>query len=137
MTTSTQQPILPRIGVGAVILDDDRRILLVLRNRHPEAGTWSIPGGKVEPYETLEQAVIREIKEEVNLDVEIDRLLCTAETVSPETEEHWVSILYVVRIVGGTVQNREPDALRDVQWFSLDALPENLACFTVPVFEVL
>lgn len=133
----TKQSGLPRLGVGAVILDDENRILLILRKRHPEAGTWSIPGGKVEPYETLERAVVREIKEEVDLDVEIDRLLCTAETVAPETEEHWVSILYVVRVTGGTATNREPVALGDLQWFPLDKLPENLACFTIPAIEAL
>jgi ADP-ribose pyrophosphatase YjhB (NUDIX family) len=134
---TTQPTGLPRVGIGAVILDDQNRILLVLRKRHPEAGTWSIPGGKVEPYESLESAVLREIKEEVNLDVEIDRLLCTAETIAPETGEHWVSILYTVRVTGGTAMNREPDALGDLQWFPLDRLPENLACFTVPAIEAL
>ncbi|HZG83069.1 MAG TPA: NUDIX domain-containing protein, partial [Brevibacillus sp.] len=61
--------VLPRLGVGAVIKNDQNEILLVLRNRNPEKGTWSIPGGKVDPYENLEDCVIREIKEEVNLEV--------------------------------------------------------------------
>lgn len=45
---------IPRLGVGAVILNSRNEILLVLRNRNPEKGTWSIPGGKVDPYEQLE-----------------------------------------------------------------------------------
>ncbi|WP_419761093.1 NUDIX domain-containing protein [Brevibacillus brevis] len=49
-----------------------------------EKNTWSIPGGKVDPYEQLETSVVREIKEEVNLDVEVKFLLCTAETPKPE-----------------------------------------------------
>lgn len=76
----------PRIGVGAVILNERNEVLLVWRNRQPEQYTWSIPGGKVDPYESVETAVIREIKEEVDLDIAIDKLLCTAETIQPEQQ---------------------------------------------------
>ncbi|CAM5796505.1 MULTISPECIES: NUDIX domain-containing protein [Brevibacillus] len=132
----TQQA--PRIGVGAVILDSDNRLLLVYRNREPEKGTWSIPGGKVDPYEPLEQTVVREIREEVDLDVQVERLLCMAETIRPERGEHWISAIYVTRIVSGEARNREEGgAIGAIGWFALDELPENLACFTVPAVEKL
>lgn len=76
------------IGVRAVVLNDKNEILLALRWKDPEANKWSIPGGKVELFETLEAATIREVKEEVNLDIEIDKLLCTAETIEKSTCEH-------------------------------------------------
>lgn len=132
----TQQA--PRIGVGAVILDSDNRLLLVYRNREPEKGTWSIPGGKVDPYEPLEQTVVREIREEVDLDVQVERLLCMAETIRPERGEHWISAIYVTRIVSAEARNREEGgAIGAIGWFALDELPENLACFTVPAVEKL
>ncbi len=128
----------PRLGVGAVILNNRDEILLVLRNRNPEKGTWSIPGGKVDPYEEMETSVIREVKEEVNLDVEIKELLCTAETIRPENEEHWVSVIYEVMIMSGEACNREEGgAIGDMRWFPLNELPPNLACFTVPAIEQL
>lgn len=77
-------PEVPRLGVGAVILNEQGEILLVRRNREPEKDTWSIPGGKVDLYETMESCVVREIKEEVDLDVEVKGLLCTAELIEPE-----------------------------------------------------
>lgn len=135
MSATTQ---IPRLGVGAVILNEQQEILLVLRNRNPEKGTWSIPGGKVDPYEKLEDCVAREIKEEVNLDIEVKGLLCMAETIRPEDLEHWVSIIYETVIKGGEACNMEPDgAIGDVRWFSLHQLPANLACFTIPAIEQL
>ncbi|KLH99462.1 DNA mismatch repair protein MutT [Brevibacillus formosus] len=129
---------IPRLGVGAVILNDKNEILLVLRNRDPEKNMWSIPGGKVDPYEQLETSVIREIKEEVNLDVKVKALLCTAETIRPESAEHWVSVIYEVTILSGEARNlEEGGAIGDMRWYSLDALPSNLACFAVPAIEHL
>ncbi|MBD0862302.1 NUDIX domain-containing protein [Gordonia sp. zg691] len=55
------------LAVGAVIRDDGGRFLLVQRAHDPQAGRWTLPGGKVEPSETLEQAVIREIAEETGI----------------------------------------------------------------------
>jgi ADP-ribose pyrophosphatase YjhB (NUDIX family) len=57
-------------AVGAVVHDPQGRLLLVLRGREPAAGVWSIPGGKVEPGESREAAVRREVLEETGLHVE-------------------------------------------------------------------
>lgn len=128
----------PRIGVGAVIVNEQEEILLVLRNRDPEKGTWSIPGGKVDLYEKLEDTVVREIKEEVDLEIAVKGLLCTAETIRPDRNEHWISVIYQASIVDGVARNMEEGgAIREVRWFSLQALPHNLACFTVPAIEAL
>jgi 8-oxo-dGTP diphosphatase len=65
--------------VGAVIKDADGRLLLIKRGHEPGAGLWSLPGGRIEPGETDEQAVRREIREETNLTVECRRLLGRAQ----------------------------------------------------------
>ncbi|MCM3131192.1 NUDIX domain-containing protein [Paenibacillus polysaccharolyticus] len=126
----------PRIGVGAVILNERDEVLLVWRNRAPEQHTWSIPGGKVDVYETLETAVIREVKEEVNLDIVINSLLCTAETIRPERQEHWISVLYSTKVVSGEARNlEEGGAIGEIGWFPLHELPSPLASFAVPALE--
>jgi 8-oxo-dGTP diphosphatase len=57
--------------VGAVVRDDAGRLLLIRRGHEPSRGLWSLPGGRVEPGETLEAAVVREVREETGLDVRV------------------------------------------------------------------
>lgn len=65
--------------VGAVITDQSERMLLILRGHEPGKGLWSVPGGRIEPGETDQQAVVREVAEETGLVVTCGRLLGTAE----------------------------------------------------------
>lgn len=63
------------VCAGAVVRRDDGRILVIRRGRPPSEGLWSIPGGRVEPGETLAEAARREVAEETGLDVRIGPLL--------------------------------------------------------------
>jgi ADP-ribose pyrophosphatase YjhB (NUDIX family) len=69
--------------VGAVIRDSSGRLLLIKRAHEPGAGLWSLPGGRIEPGETDEQAVVREIAEETGLAVRCGTLLGTARLPGP------------------------------------------------------
>jgi 8-oxo-dGTP diphosphatase len=60
----------PHVAVGAIVVDAGA-ILLVLRDREPGAGRWSVPGGRVEPGETLRAALAREVREETGIDVAV------------------------------------------------------------------
>ena len=53
--------------VGAILTDDAGRLLLIKRGHEPGKGLWSIPGGRIEPGETDEEALIREVREETGL----------------------------------------------------------------------
>ncbi len=69
--------------VGAVVHDDDGRLLVVRRAHAPSAGRWSIPGGRVEPGETDSDAVRREVAEETGLEVVVGLRLGTVELAGP------------------------------------------------------
>ncbi len=61
----------PTLAASAVILDMQKRILLVQRANPPDEGCWTLPGGRVDPGETLELAAIREVFEETGLVIRI------------------------------------------------------------------
>jgi 8-oxo-dGTP diphosphatase len=66
---STHRPVV--LCVGGIVTDADGRLLLVRRAHDPEAGRWSLPGGKVEPGETTVAATAREVAEETGLAVTV------------------------------------------------------------------
>lgn len=117
---------IPRVGVGVLLLDELDRVLLTLRNRPPEAGCWSIVGGKLDFLETLEECAAREAREEVGVEVCIQSLLCVTDHCLPQENQHWVSPAYLAKIRAGNASNCEPEKTAAVQWFALDRLPPNL-----------
>jgi len=116
----------PRVGVGGVVMEDGK-VLLLLRQKEPEAGTWSLPGGRVEFMERLEDAVVRELREELGITVEVESLVCVTNHIVPDENAHWVSPAYRVRRISGVPQNLEPGKTAAVEWFSLSNLPVNLS----------
>ena len=90
---------MPIVGVGAIVFDDAGRVLLVERGKPPSLGLWSVPGGKLEPRETLAQAVAREVREETGLIVEVGALACVLERIADDY--HFVLLDYFARVTGG------------------------------------
>ena len=115
----------PRVGCGAAILRE-RRLLLVKRRKPPEAGHWSLPGGKVDFLERVEDAIRREVREETGLELRLVRLLRLVE-MRGQDGQHWVSPVWLAEIAAGEAANREPDKAEAVAWFPLDALPSPLS----------
>lgn len=64
--------------VGALVLDGGR-LLMIRRGQEPDRGRWSLPGGRIEPGESDEQAVVREVREETGLVVEAGKLVGSVE----------------------------------------------------------
>src|SRR5712672_893680 len=97
----------PIVGVGAIVLDGDR-VLLVKRAHEPLKGEWSVPGGAVEVGETLEDAIRREVREETCLDIEVGPIVDVLDRIrhDPEgrVEFHYVLVDFVCTRVGGTLR---------------------------------
>jgi ADP-ribose pyrophosphatase YjhB (NUDIX family) len=108
----------PKVAV-AVVLGDDHGVLLGLRMVDPASGKWSFPAGYVNRGEVLEEAAVREVLEEFNVEVRLQGLIGTYSARGDPV----VLIVYAGVIVGGSPR---PDGreVAEVRCFPLDALPE-------------
>lgn len=121
-------PAAPIAGVGAVVLDEDNRILLVRRGKPPLAGEWSLPGGALELGERLEDGIRREVREETGLDVEPLEIVAVFDHISHADEApervrfHYVLVDYRCRVLGGTlVSATDVTEARWVRWSELNS----------------
>lgn len=100
----------PRVRVAAVIPRDGR--LVVVRHRHGQRKYHLLPGGGVERNETLNDALVREVREETGLRVRLERPLFVNDTIDPEGRRHLVNITFLCSEMGGELLARPED--RDI-----------------------
>src|SRR5262245_32522411 len=116
-------PSRPVVGVGGVVVEGER-VLLVKRAHPPLMGEWSLPGGGVEVGETLEAAVVREVREETGLVVSVGPLLEAFERIEVGDDGrvtyHFVVLDYLCRLVDGSVTPGSD--VSDAQWVALPHL---------------
>lgn len=116
-------PTQPVVGVGALIVHKGK-LILVKRGVEPAKGKWSIPGGAVELGEKIREAVVREVKEESGLDVEIaletpmDAIDNLIKSKDGRLQYHYVLLQFLVRLKGGTLKPAS-DA-KDARWVPLN-----------------
>ena len=106
----------PKVAVG-VVAQRRGRLLLVRRNHEPHVGEWSFPSGFVDAGEALEEAALRETREETGLDVRIERLL----GVYSSAGERVIFVAYAGRVTGGRIEVGAE--CQDVRFFPPDRLP--------------
>jgi len=111
----------PIVGVGAIIIHNGK-ILLEKRKNDPGKGKWSVPGGLVELGENIEETVLREVKEETNLEVEnpqhVDVVTHVSLDKNGKIKYHFVIIDYLVKVKRGTLKAAS-DAEK-LQWVPFD-----------------
>lgn len=116
-------PTRPYLAVSAAVFRDGR-VLIVRRARPPAHGLYTLPGGGVELGETLEQAVIREIREETALDIEPVELVGFRQAIvrdaSGRVERHFVILPFAARFLGGAISLNEE--LAEAQWLAPDEI---------------
>ena len=119
-----------------VVLRKDGKVALVLRGNLPwMAHHYGLPAGKTEIGESFSGGAIREAKEEVGVTVRPEQLhhALTVHRFSPDNDGdmEWVDTIFEATEWEGNVHNAEPHMHDDVEWFSLDKLPEN----TIPAIR--
>ncbi len=129
----------PRVGVGALVLTRDQRVLLVRRRYEPSAGLWSLPGGHVEVGEELEEAVLRELHEETGIKGFKPRLIAVTEYICMSYEGvkyHYVIVDFLIREFSGELRISEESL--DGGFFNInDALEMSLSPSTEKLLKHL
>lgn len=116
-------PSAPVVGVGGVLIRDGK-VLLIRRGKPPLYGRWVVPGGTVELGESLEQALVREMREETGLEVVPLEILTVFDRIERDGDRvvyHYVIVDYLCRWLGGEALAAS-DAL-EAAWAALDDLP--------------
>ncbi|QLG40334.1 NUDIX hydrolase [Paenibacillus sp. E222] len=104
--------------VYSLITNPNDSHLLMVQNIVSEA--WSLPGGKVEPYETLEVAAIREVCEETGLHVQLKGVVAINEYQKRDGSEHGICVTFKACIVSGAESISRPDEIRQIAWIRLE-----------------
>ena len=109
----------PSIAVDGIITKDGK-ILLIKRKNEPFKGKWALPGGFVEYGERVEEAVLREIKEETGLNAKIKKLLGVYSDPNRDPRGHTISIVFILEAEG---EAKGGDDAEEAKFFDLKKLP--------------
>jgi ADP-ribose pyrophosphatase YjhB (NUDIX family) len=103
------------------VVDDAGRVLLGRRGVEPFLGFWDTPGGFVEPGESLEECVRRELREEAGVEIAVGRLILSVPDTYGPTGDSTINTFYECRLLSG--EPRPDDDVAELRWFAADELP--------------
>ena len=113
-------PSAPMVGVGVIVFNSEKKVLLVKRGNEPSKGLWSLPGGMIELGERVREAGIREVKEECNIDIEPENVVSVVDLILEDSagkvKYHYILIDYLAKFIGGELISRSD--VMDANWFS-------------------
>ncbi|WP_334071226.1 NUDIX hydrolase [Paenibacillus sp. A14] len=105
--------------VYALIVSPDNQKVLMVQNLD-NRDTWTLPGGTVEPGETLETALIREVREEAGVDIAVRGVAAVNEVIFPEKQEHYLLLTFHADHLGGKEETNVPSEISAVSWIDID-----------------
>ncbi len=108
-----------QLGANVVIFNAEGQVLLTLRE---DFEVWCLPGGAVDERESIAQAAVREVREEVGLEVTLEALVCSYAYVNSAGE-----VLHIFSFRGRAVEThieRQADEVLEARWFDVCALPQ-------------
>ncbi|MFD5562921.1 NUDIX domain-containing protein [Kitasatospora griseola] len=108
------------VGVTGIVRDDEGRVLLLKHRLWPEGRQWGLPSGYANKGESFEETVVREVREETGLTVEVGELAYLKSGFKLRLE-----VAYEALLVGGRIEVESFEIL-EARWFSPDDLPEGL-----------
>ncbi|MEE1117175.1 NUDIX hydrolase [Methanosphaera sp.] len=109
----------PALTVDTIIIEDNK-VILIKRLNNPFKDHWAIPGGFVEYGEKVEDAAVREAKEETGLDIELTKLVGVYSDPDRDPRGHTVTVAFLSKIIGGTLKS-DSDA-KDAKFIDISEL---------------
>ena len=115
-----------KLPVGIfIILYQNSKVLLQLRQNCSFGGTWGFVGGHLDGGEQIVSAAIREVKEEIGIDIQPADLTLKNIFHSDADNKEYLQFYFVCNKWSGEIQNKEPNKCARLEWFDLNNLPEN------------
>jgi 8-oxo-dGTP diphosphatase len=126
-------PVTPQLRVAAIILRQDQ--LLLVEHRKRGQRYWVLPGGRLEGNETLDNALRRELEEELSVEARVGRLVIVCESLAPD--RHVVNLIFQAEIGESAEPQLDPrdPVLAGWQWVSVEQLPR--LDFRPPIAEAV
>lgn len=125
----------PRIVLISRLILENKGQILLLAQTTKNGGKHSLPGGKVEAEETPIVALIRECKEEADINVNSENLKLVHVLHRQKNGELWIVMYFIALRWEGALISKEPKKFKRTAWFPIDNLPKNISRITKSVLE--
>ncbi len=112
----------PLVGVAVIVVRAGKVLLGRRKGAHGE-GTWALPGGHLEFFETIEDCAKREVAEETGLQIDGIRHAAYTNDLFQDEEKHYVTLFVIAEQAAGEAAVREPEKCDAWKWFSWEHIP--------------
>lgn len=118
-----------------LIMKEENKVLLIRRfNTGWMDGMYSLPAGHVDGNETIQSAMSREAKEEININI-LPEDLSVLHTMHRKSDYEYFDFFLEATKYNGILKNNEEDKCDEIKWFPIDSLPENILPYVKEAFE--
>ncbi len=128
----------PLVGVGVVVYNENRQVILVKRGNDSSHGLWAIPSGAVALGEQVREAAVREVREECDIDIELKDLLGVVDLILKDNQGkvqyHYILLDYLAQYSGGNIKAQSD--ISEIGWFYQQELQQiDIPELTLKVLE--
>lgn len=98
-----EETLRPRVRVAGILIENNK--ILLIEHLKKNKKYWLVPGGGVDWGESTAEALIREYKEETNLDITVEKFLFLSETIAPNKKKHVINLYFQIKIIKNSIYN--------------------------------